>query len=201
MLKINICFYIINRFKRDKEIMHIVKTFDGKMIDVGKCMGCTIAKNFENSSLYFGQVVRTKNFTIAQDFELPINGFIVISSVRHIESINKMTTEEKQELINLIDVVIMSLKKLNVCSQYDVVWEEKGNNHFHVWLMPRHTYLLEAMGTNIIKKIGELFDYAKNNLRTEKNLQIVKNTIKQLRAELKSNKRIQDIIIDKQIEY
>lgn len=174
--------------------MNIVKSFDGKMIDVGNCMGCTKAKNAGKPNLNPGEIVRTKNFDISQDFELPINGFIVIGSIRHIETINEMTAEEKQELITLIDVVIMSLKKLNVCSQYDIVWEEKDNNHFHVWLMPRHKYLLEAMGTNIIKKIGELFNYAKNNLRTEENLKTIYSTIEKLRTELKSNKIIQDMI-------
>ena len=167
--------------------MRIVKSFDGKMIDVGDCMGCTTAKTYRQTEINPGEIVRSKYFDISQDFELPINGFIVIGSLRHVESINEMTFEEKQELIILIDVVIASLKKLNVCSQYDVVWEEKDNNHFHVWLMPRHKYLLDAMGTNIIKKVGELFDYAKNNLRTEENLRTVSNTITNLKQELLTN--------------
>ena len=175
--------------------MSTVKSFNGKMIDVGNCMGCTKATNAQNEDINPGEIVRTKNFDISQDFELPINGFIVIGSLRHVESINEMTAEEKQELITLIDVVIKYLKKLDVCAQYDVVWEEKDNNHFHVWLMPRHKYLLEALGTNIMKKVGELFDYAKNNLRTEENLKDIYNTIKKLRSELKANKAFQDLLL------
>lgn len=175
--------------------MNFVKSFNGKMIDVGECMGCTIVNNFENTTNFLGQVVKTKNFTIAQDFELPINGFMVISSVRHLESINEMTLEEKQELITLIDVVVSSLKKLNVCKQYNIVWEEKDGNHFHVWLMPRHKYLVEAMGTNIMKKVGELFNYAKENLRTEENLQQVVTTIEQLKTELKQNEVIKNLLV------
>lgn len=174
--------------------MNLVKSFNGKMIDVGDCMGCTKAINNGNTEINPGEIMRTKNFDISQDFELPINGFIVIGSIRHIESINEMTMEEKKELIELIDIIIKSLKKLNVCSQYDVVWEEKDNNHFHVWLMPRHQYLLDAMGTNIMKKIGELFNYAKNNLRTEENLKSINETIEKLKQELKSNKKIQDLL-------
>ena len=175
--------------------MNIVKSFDGKMIDVGECMGCTKANNFGNEKVNPGEIARTKNFDISQDFELPINGFIVIGSVRHIESINQMTIEEKQELILLIDVVISELKKLNVCLQYDVVWEEKDGNHFHVWLMPRHKYLLEAIGTNIIKKVGDLFDYAKTNLRTEQNLNQIYETIEQLKTNLKANQTIKNLIL------
>ena len=175
--------------------MTVIKSFDGQMIDVGKCMGCTKALNTKNENINPGEIVKTKNFDISQDFELPINGFIIIGSIRHIESINDMTTEEKQELITLIDVVIASLKKLNVCSQYDVVWEEKDNNHFHVWLMPRHKYLIDALGTNILKRVGDLFNYAKTNLRTEENLKDIYNTIKNLTKELKSNKEIQDKLL------
>lgn len=177
--------------------MRMVKSFDGKMIDVGDCMGCAKAKWLGDTENNPGEVLRTKNFDISQDFELPINGFIVIGSIRHIESINEMTSEEKLELITLIDTVIASLKKLNVCSQYDVVWEEKDNNHFHAWLMPRHKYLLDAMGTNIMKKVGELFAYAKENLRTEENLKAIFDTIEKLKKELKSNKAIQDFIVEK----
>lgn len=175
--------------------MSIVKSFNGEMINIGDCMGCVKAINIKDGKLNPGEIVRTKNFDISQDFELPINGFIVIGSIRHIESINEMTIEEKQELITLIDVVIFCLKKLDICSQYDVIWEEKDNNHFHVWLMPRHKYLLEAMGTNIIKKIGALFSYAKNNLRTEENLNTIRKTIELLKAELKSNEKIKNILL------
>lgn len=174
--------------------MNIVKSFNEKMINIGDCMGCTKAENTD-PNINPGEIIRTKNFDVSQDFELPINGFIVIGSIRHVESTNEMTTEEKQELITLIDVIIASLKKLKVCLQYDVVWEEKENNHFHVWLMPRHKYLLEAMGTNIMKKIGELFDYAKSNLRTEENLNAIYDTIEKLKIELKSNKQIQNLIL------
>ena len=173
----------------------IFKAFNGDMIDFGDCMGCTIANSYTDNSKISGQVLKTKNFNIAQDSELPINGFIVIGSNRHIKNINEMNLAEKQELIILIDAVIRGLKKLNVCSEFDVVWEEKENSHFHVWIMPRHKYLLDAMGTNIIKKVGELFDYAKENLRTKENLKEIYNTIENLKTELKSNKEIQSIMI------
>lgn len=174
--------------------MCFIKSYDGEMRQIGECMGCSIVENFDNDK-YTGQVVKTKNFTIAQDFELPINGFMVISSVRHLESINEMTNDEKLELITLIDVTVASLKKLEVCPQYNVVWEEKYGNHFHVWLMPRHDYLTDAMGTNIMKKIGYLFKYAKDNLRTEENLKAVEETIIRLKEELKANETIKDWIV------
>ena len=174
--------------------MSIFKTFDGNMVDFGDCMGCTIANSFSGKSEVLGQVIKTKNFNIAQDSELPIDGFMVIGSVRHIKSINEMIMEEKQELIILIDETIRALKKLGVCDEYDVVWEEKEGSHFHVWLMPRHKYLLDAMGTNIIKKVGELFDYAKENLRTEENLKKVFDTIEKLKKELQQNETIKNLI-------
>ncbi len=175
--------------------MDIVKAFNGDMIDMGECMGCTKANAHNNPAINPGEIVRTRNFDISQDFELPINGFIVIGSIRHIESINEMTSEEKQELITLIDVVTASLKKLGVCPQYDVVWEEKPGNHFHVWLMPRHQYLLDAMGVNIIKEVGRLFAYAKQNLRTPENLAAINATIQNLKTELQSNETLKDILI------
>lgn len=175
--------------------MSVVKSFDGKMIDVANCIGCIKAKCHGNININPGEIIRTKNFDISQDFELPINGFIVIGSLRHVESINDMTKEEKSELLTLIDVVIMSLKKLKICSQYNVVWEEKDGNHFHVWLMPRHNYLTEAIGGNIVKRVAELFEYAKNNLRTEENINQIYSSIEKLKIELKSNEVIKDLIM------
>ena len=168
----------------------IVKAFNGEMVDVGDCMGCVKATGKVN----VGEILKTKNFDISQDFELPINGFIVIGSLRHIETISEMTKEEKQELIVIIDETIRALKNIGVCSEYDVVWEEKEGNHFHAWLMPRHKYLLDAMGTNIIKKVGELFDYAKTNLRTEENLNEIAKTIKNLKTELLKSPTINSVM-------
>lgn len=170
------------------------RTFDDKTVAVGKCLGCFIVNNFEDSDRISGQIFKTKNFTVAQDFELPINGFVVISSNRHLLSINEMTREEKIELITLIDIVVACLKKLNVCPEYDVVWEEKSGCHFHVWLMPRHRYLLDAIGSNIMKNVGQTFNYAKNNLRTVKNLKKIFKTIQGLKQELESNPEIQKLL-------
>ena len=105
--------------------MGVVKAFNGKMIDIGDCMGCAKAKTVGNSDLNPGEIIRTKNFDISQDFELPINGFIVIGSLRHIETISEMTKEEKQELICLIDVVISSLKKIGVCNPIPILSSTK----------------------------------------------------------------------------
>ena len=58
---------------------------NGKIIDIGDCMGCTKANNTD-PNINPGKVIRTKNFDISQDFELPINGFIVIGSICHGES-------------------------------------------------------------------------------------------------------------------
>ena len=60
--------------------------------------------------------------------------------------------------------------------------------------MPRHKYLLDAMGTNIIKKVGELFDYAKKNLRTEENLNEIAKTIKNLKTELLKSPTIKSFV-------
>lgn len=156
-----------------------VVAFNGKLMDIGNCMGC-----FCGTTNNPGKIVKSKYFDISQDFELPINGFIVIGSLRHVKSINDLTSEEKLELIKIIDIVLLNLKKLNVCKEYDVVWEEKENSHFHVWLMPRHQELLDVIGCNFIKKIGELFNYAKSNLRTSENLKAINNTINYFKKEL-----------------
>ena len=53
------------------------------------CMGCEIISG--HLKPFGGILFKNENFFIAQDFELPIDGFIIISSVRHIEKYTELT--------------------------------------------------------------------------------------------------------------
>lgn len=147
------------------------------MYDAGECMGCFVNKKLLDLAY------ETKHFVVAQDCELPIKGFIIITSKRHIYSINEMTSEEKTELVLLIDKILKALKELNVCERYNVIWEEKEGNHFHVWLMPRHKWMVEKFG-NPTRNITKIFEYAKQNLRSKENINEIDNCIKLLKQKL-----------------
>ena len=49
---------------------------------------------------------KDETFNVAHDFELPINGFIIISANKHIYFINDLTEIEQLKLIKLISKVL-----------------------------------------------------------------------------------------------
>ena len=46
-----------------------------------------------------------------------------------------------------------------------MIFEEKENHHFHVWIMPRYKWMEEVAGS-ITRNMGVIFAYAKENFRT-----------------------------------
>lgn len=64
--------------------------------------------------------------------------------------------------------------------------EEKAGYHFHVWLMPRHKWMIEKFG-KVLKNIKAIQDYAILNMKTQKNFDKIKNTCELVKKEL--NKR------------
>ena len=160
----------------------------GKIIDLtGKeqefngCMGCEIIN--ENLLPYGGILYKDDSFLITQDVELPINGFIIISSVRHIEKFTELTETEQIKLTKLINKTLNLLRSNNVSEEFNIILEEKHNYHFHVWLMPRHKWMLEKFG-KVLKNIKPIQDYALENLRTDENFAEIAKTCEILKQEL-----------------
>ena len=161
--------------------MSIIKDLTGKQQELNGCLGCEIVNG--NIAPFGGVLYKNKHFTITQDFELPIDGFIVISSVRHIEKLTELTFEERGDLMELINKTLSILREHNIAEEYNVILEEKEGYHFHIWLMPRHKWMIEKFG-KVLKSIKAIQDYALENLRTSENISQILNTCKILESEL-----------------
>lgn len=158
-----------------------IKDLTGAEIEIDDCLGCEIN---DGKLVPFGGVLyQSKQFTVTQDFELPIDGFIIISTARHVERFTDLTQEEQGELVVLINKVLNILRKANVSKEFNVILEEKEGCHFHVWLMPRHDWMIEKFG-KVIKKIQDIQEYAFENLRTEENFEKIMQTCKLIRDKL-----------------
>ena len=67
------------------------------------CPGCAYAKHeFE---LPCGMAYENENFTLSQDWELPIDGFLIVSPKRHIEKFSELTNEERKYIIDKLNEV------------------------------------------------------------------------------------------------
>ena len=161
--------------------MAIIKDVAGVEQELNGCMGCEIAKG--NLKPFGGMLYKDNQFTITQDVELPINGFIIISTVRHIEKFTELTDDERINLTNLINKTLNILRTNNVAEEFNIILEEKHNYHFHVWLMPRHKWMLEKFG-KVLKNIKPIQEYALENMRTKENLEQIEQTCKILKREL-----------------
>jgi len=159
--------------------------YANKKIEFNGCPGCAYAKHeFE---LPCGMAYENKNFTLSQDWELPIPGFFIVSPIRCIDKFEELSTEEKTEMFEIVDKTIKVLRDNNVCDRFDVIFEEKENIHFHVWIMPRYKWMGDLVG-GITKNIGQIFEYAKNTMRTEENYKKIKEITNKERDNLKKKK-------------
>ena len=155
--------------------------YAGNVVKTDACPGCDYANN--RFSLPCGKVFENDVLGISQDWELSIHGFIILYSKRHIESLEELTSNERNQLFLFSSKCLEFLRgEGGVCKEYSVVFEEKIGRHFHIWLMPRLDFVQQLGAT---KNIGAVMDYAKKNLRTEDEFDKIEDVVCRLRASLK----------------
>lgn len=152
-----------------------IKNYKGKIYNINGCLGCNLSNKDIHELLY-----KDEYFNVSQDFELPINGFIIISTNNHVVSINELNKEQRYRLIDLENRIIELLKKYDISDRFRIIFEEKG--HFHIWIVPEYEWMKE--NGKIIFNLEYIFNYAKNNLRNEYNLKKIDDTCKKLKRDL-----------------
>lgn len=161
-----------------------IERFDGEKIKINKdnCFGCELIKN---SYVNSGLVYESENFTISQDFELPILGMLIIASKRHVNSFTELTQVERLECMELISKTLKILKENNICQTYSIIQEEKS--HFHIWLLPNHSYMLKNFG-NPVKNISKIFQDSLKNLKNKETIDKIYDSLNLIKS--KFNERI-----------
>lgn len=145
--------------------------YANERIEFDGCPACAYAKHeFE---LPCGMAYEDDLFTLSQDWELPIQGFFVVSPKRCVECFDELTNEERVEIFEIVNRTINILRENGICDRFDVIFEEKEQRHFHIWIMPRHKWMSDLVG-DLIDHIGEIFDYAKTNFRTNDNYEKIR---------------------------
>ena len=154
-----------------------IRGIDNKIYKT-ECMGCDIAGH--RLQPFGGIIFEDDDFVVCQDFEVPIDGFIIISTKQHVSSINDMSDKQKQQLILLLDHCLKLLKELGVAKEFIMVQGERSDVHFHISLMPRKQWMEEKFG-RIIANLKAIQDYAKQNMKTEQNLRQILATTERLK--------------------
>ena len=139
-------------------------SYANEEIKYSGCPGCAYAKH--EFALPCGMAYENESFTLSQDWELPIEGFFIVSPKRHVEKLSELTDNERNEMFDIVNKTIKILRENSICDRFDIIFEEKENRHFHIWLMPRHTWMKDLVD-DIIENVGTVLEYAKKNFRSK----------------------------------
>lgn len=130
------------------------------------CIGCSIGNG---EIVPPGAIITdTKNFVLHQDPEVPIKGFLIIATKRHIKSISELSQEESRELFDLVYEARIAMKDIVDIHEVTIIQEERSG-HFHLWLLPRYEWMNDKF-PNSLSSIREIMSYSKENLKTKENI-------------------------------
>jgi len=125
---------------------------------------------FETEIVYNG-----KNFTIIQDFEVPIPSFFIIGTKRKINSVADLTDKELLEFAKLLKFLRKGiLVKLKIKEVY-LFQNEDSKFGFHLWVFPRHDWM-EKFGRKI-QSVKPIMEYAKLNMMTPEVVNEIKRNV------------------------
>lgn len=130
----------------------MIKDFLGNEWDID-CLGCAISN--QTMSVPGGLIQRTQYFCVHQDPLVPLPGFLVIASLRHIQSLSEMDEREYNEFSNLVKETHQAIKEVIGVKYLTVIQEEKAK-HFHLWFFPWSERLIVHYGQPALTKIREI---------------------------------------------
>ena len=117
------------------------------------CMSCAISD--QSMSVPGGLIQKTDCFCVHQDPLIPLPGFLVIASLRHIQSISEMCETEYGELSTLIRNTHHAIKEATKI-EYLTIVQEESSIHFHLWFFPWTRNVIEQYGHPTLAKIREI---------------------------------------------
>ncbi len=149
------------------------------------CLGCAIQKGEVEPP--GGSITTSKYFNAHQDYEIPIPGFIIISSRRHIQSIDEFTDNEQQDFIKFLCHMRSALRQVLGVKTVYLIQKEDTPHHFHIWLFPRQDWMKKKFGRKIAS-VSLVAEFAKKKLNTKKNLTKVNEAKRKLKKFFINNK-------------
>jgi len=146
-----------------------IVSIDNQSIETN-CMGCSLSKKEINP--YGGILYESKHFIASQDIEIPIPGFIIISSKRHVSSIVDFSPEELQDFNQVLIKIRKAIKQADPNISITIIQKET-RPHFHLWLFPKFDWM-NSFGDKL-SGISDILEYSRKNLKTETNLKEISN--------------------------
>jgi diadenosine tetraphosphate (Ap4A) HIT family hydrolase len=150
---------------------------DGREVAL-ECIGCAISK--KEVAPPGGMIAETDYFTLANDFEYPIKGFLIIGSKRHFQSVADFTPEESANFSSFLIKTRKAMRDVLGIQQVTIIQEEKSKeSHFHIWVFPWHEWIKE-IGSDIVS-IRAIMQYAKEHYSTKEAMDEIASDSQKLR--------------------
>lgn len=129
------------------------------------------------------QILIKPLFTVAQDWEVPIAGFYIVSPNREIRSIMDFTDAEAIEFIQITRNVRSKMASVLGISDVYLFQNEDTDHLFHLWMFPRYEWM-QRFGRKI-QSVRPILDYAKKSMTKPSDLEAVRAAAAKMRAALK----------------
>jgi len=142
-----------------------------------ECIGCALA---DKSFVPIGGIIKeTENFILHQDPEIPIKGFLIIASKQHIKSIAQLSKSQALEFFELCYDARKALLSFDDITDCNLIQEERG--HFHFWIFPKYKWMNDLF-ENSLSSLRPIMKYAKENLKTEQNINEIETHVERIKS-------------------
>ncbi|MBY0538151.1 diadenosine tetraphosphate hydrolase [Patescibacteria group bacterium] len=105
-------------------------------------------------------ILENKNFIVAQDWEVPIVGFFILSTKRTTRSVGEFTEAEAMEFGQIITKVRKAMSEVLSINDVYLFQNEDTQHGFHLWMFPRHEWM-EPFGRKI-QSVRPIMEHAQN---------------------------------------
>ena len=161
--------------------MAIIKDISGASREIS-CIACGIQSG--EVQLPVERLAETEHFVLEQDFEWPIEGFLIVASKRHVFCLDELDEKETGECFALVRKARKALREVMGKKYVTMIFHEKTpTSHFHVWIFPWHKWMLE----NFSGKPHEVLDimkFSKEHFSDEEHLNAIRVTAENIRKSL-----------------
>ncbi len=158
----------------------IIQDFLGNEFDID-CMGCAISDG--SMAVPGGFIRNTQHFIVHQDPLIPLSGFLVIASQRHIQSVSEMQDAEYEDFTMLIRATHRAIKEVTNVEYLTTVQEDRSR-HFHLWFFPWTQRVIKQFGPPSLTRIRPIIaDYSRNTIG-DADWEVLEKEIKMLKVHL-----------------
>jgi diadenosine tetraphosphate (Ap4A) HIT family hydrolase len=130
------------------------------------CIGCSVTNG---TLIPIGGIIKeTANFILHQDPEIPIKGFLIITTKLHLSSITQLQKSQVNELFDLYYDARKALLTFEDILECTLIQEERSK-HFHIWILPRYEWMNKQF-KNSLSTIRPIMNFAKKNMKVQSNI-------------------------------